>query len=267
MARGVKNFHPSLARRLYVLSAVALAVAAAGCSPKPEASQDPDAYMRSKGYARAPQILSVTGSGGVATVSGQAVPEGRVRFLYGGQRAIGVTADSKGRFKADLPLSGQGGLFDVAVEDTGRLVQAEGRLFIPPEAPQKAVLMRSGSSSLPVAPQGQGIAFVDYDAAGAMMITGVAKPGAAISAVVDGESWPKQAQAATDGSFTAVTQIPPPGDTVAAVNVTVQAGGQSFQRAVPVSHPTAGDSVTPVDGGWRVDWAVPGGGMQTTIVF
>ncbi len=267
MACGVKKF-PSPSLRLLPAVAVLGVALLAGCSPKPQAVQDADAYMRAQGYARAPQILGITGSGDTVTVSGEAAPEGRVRFQYGGQHSIGITADSRGRFKAELPLTAQGGLFDISMEDTGRLVQAEGRLFIPPGAPQKAVLMRAGSPSLPLAPGGAGIAVVDYDAAGAMMITGIAAPHVAIAATIDGESWPKQPAGGDKGAFTAICQIPPPQDAATPVNVVIQAGGATFTRSVPVSKAPQGDRITAIDGGgWRVDWIVPGGGMQTTVVF
>ena len=268
MACGVKKIDTFLARRLKTLLLVGVAtVSVAACSPKPQAAQDTDDYMRSKGYSRAPQILSVTANGNMVSVSGDAVPGGRVRFLYGDQRAIGVTADSKGRFSADLPVTPQGTLFDVSMEDAGQLMQAEGRLFVPPGAPQKAVLLRAGAPSLPVMRQGSGIAVIDYDAAGAMMVTGVAAPGAAISVTVGEEIWPKQPAAAADGTFTAVCQIPPVQDDAGQVSLSVKAGQANWQQVIPVSRAPDGDHISAVSGGWRIDWALPGGGAQTTLVF
>ncbi|MEI9902722.1 MAG: hypothetical protein WDN06_01120 [Asticcacaulis sp.] len=251
---------------LFLLGVAGLAMAA--CTPKPQQAQDDDSYMRAKGYARAPQITVVAGSGGTVTVSGLALPGGRVRFLYGADRAIGVTADSKGRFKADLPTTAQGGLYDISMEDTGRQVEADGRLFVPPAAPQKAVILRAGAPSRPVAHPGPGITLVDYDAAGAMLVTGVAAPQAAIAIEVDGVSWPKQPRAAADGAFTATCQIPPLEDTAVTLDITVAAGSETWNRTIAVSRsPSGGDRITAVNGGWRVDWVLPGDGMQTTLVF
>lgn len=268
MALAVKKIDTFLAQRWKTLILLGIAtIAAAACSPKPQAAQDTDDYMRSRGYSRAPQILSVTANGNMVSVSGKAVPEGRVRFLYGDQRAIGVTADSKGRFSADLPVTPQGTLFDVSMEDSGQLMQAEGRLFVPPGAPQKAVLLRAGAPSLPVMPRGTGIAVVDYDAAGAMMVTGAAAPGAAISLTVGEEIWPKQPAAAANGLFTAICQIPPPEDEASQISLSVKAGQANWLQMITVSRPPEGDHISATPGGWRIDWALPGGGSQTTLVF
>ncbi len=268
MACGVKKIFafPATVVRLAVLTGLAVAT---GCSPKPEAAQDPDAYLRAAGYSPAPQILSVTGNGNTAIITGQALPGGRVRILYGEQRAIGLTADTKGRFSADVPLGPEGGLFDISMDDAGRMMQAEGRLFIPLGAPQKAILLRGGAPSLAVSPKAvQGVAVIDYDAAGAMTVMGRVTPGAAIVVTVDNESWPKQPPAGADGLFVAVCQFLPPQADTTPINVTVAAGSQTWNRVIAVSAPPSGDRITAVEGGgWRVDWAVPGGGMQTAMVF
>lgn len=255
----------TMGARLTVLTGLAVVCA---CSPKPQAAQDPDAYLRAAGYSPTPQILSVTGSGNTVTITGQALPGGRVRILYGDQRATGVTADAKGRFSADVPLQPGGGLYDVSMDDAGRMMQAEGRLFIPPGAPQRAILLRGGAPSVALSPKTEpGVAVIDYDAAGAMIVTGKAAAGAAIVVTIDNESWPKQPPAGADGLFVAVCQFLPPQADAAPINVTVTAGQQTWNRVISVSTPPATDRITAVDSGWRVDWKVPGGGMQTAMVF
>jgi len=232
-----------------------------------EARKDYAGVLRAQGYA-SPPVITARAQGGPGTliITGQAQPEGRVRFLYGQQRAIGVTADASGKFTAELPAGLEGSVYDLSTEDNGRLIHAEGRLFVPPGQPAKAVLLRPGTASLPVTPQGLGIAVVDYDSAGALGITGRAGPKAALDLLVDGEIR-AQPNARDDGVFTAMTQIAPPGDAPQTVSLSADAASTSWKRQIAVTKPVAGDRVTPIPEGWRIDWTLPGGGAQTTLVF
>jgi hypothetical protein len=243
-------------------------LATAGCQPGPrEARQDDSEVLKAQGYAAAPVIMAVTQGGpGTLVITGQAQPDGRVRVLYGQQRAIGVTADASGRFSAELPASPEGSVFDLSTEDNGRLIHAEGRLFVPPGQPAKAVLLRPGSASLPITPQGLGIAVVDYDSAGALGITGRVGPKAALDVWVDGEIR-AQPNARGDGLFTATTQIAPPSEAARTVSIATDAASTSWKRDILVTRPVGGDRVTPIPEGWRVDWTLPAGGTQTTLVF
>ncbi len=251
--------------------ACAAAVLLTACHPGPAKTRNDDVQkLMDNGYSPAPVVTQVTQSGpGMLTVNGQALPDGRVRFILGPQRAIGVTADSKGRFSADLPADPKGSVFDLLMEDRGRLMHAEGRLFVPPGQPTKAVIMRAGAASLPVAVQPEGIAVLDYDAAGALAVSGRVAPKTAVDVVVNGELRGAQPVSAADGAYTAMTQmVPAPGDVPAALNIVIEAGGATWKRDVTVSRPTDdGDRVTLIPEGWRVDWKVPGGGVQTTLVF
>ncbi len=255
---------------LKILPALSLALPGLyGCEP-PHTAPRPNhaAELRAAGYTGAPVITAVSQpSAGTVVVSGQALPDGRVRFLYGQDRAVGVTADSQGRFSAELPVSGAGGLYDLSMEDSGALLHAEGRLFVPAGQPARAVLLRPGAPAQPIAAPNLGITVVDYDSAGALGVVGRVAPHAGVNLVVEGEV---RAQPISDpnGMYSAVTQIPPPTDATAMVAVSAEAAGAQWKRAVPVSRPAADqDAVTAIDGGWRVDWRMPGGGIQTTLVF
>ncbi|WP_443747303.1 hypothetical protein [Asticcacaulis solisilvae] len=255
---------------LKTLPLLCLTLAALSACDKPKVAPRPDhaAELRAAGYTGAPVITAVSQpSPGTVVVTGKALPDGRVRFLYGQDRAVGVTADSQGRFSAELPISGAGGLYDLSMEDSGALLHAEGRLFVPAGQPAKAVLLRPGSPAAPLTPPGLGIVVVDYDSAGALGVVGRVAPRAGINLVVDSEV---RAQPISDpnGMYSAVTQIAPPTDNKAMVTVSAEAAGAEWKRAVPVSKPAADqDAVTAIDGGWRVDWRMPGGGVQTTLVF
>ncbi len=239
----------------------------AACKEKPKATEATSA-LEAAGYWRAPEITGVDQTGSnMFVVTGQTIPNARVRFSYSGQRAVGVTSDSKGRFRAELPSGPDGGLFDLSTEDSGRSMHADGRLFIPAGAPGKTVLMRPGAPSLALFNDLTAVAVIDYDRAGAVAIAGRVAPTAAIEVVLNGEI---RARTTSDdrGFYTATTQIEPPDESEAANTLSVMAGGKEYVRNFKDSRiNTDGDRITRFEDGWRVDWVLPGGGMQTTLVF
>ena len=238
--------------------------------PVAQAGADHSTELRQYGYTAAPVIMTVAQpSPGTVVVTGRALPDGRVRFLYGQARAVGVTADSQGRFTAELPISGAGGIYDLSMEDGGALQHAEGRLFVPAGQAARAVLLRAGASAAPIAAPAMGIATVDYASAGAMRVSGRVGPRALVNVMVADTSWPQPAPSGADGKYSAITQLlPPPSDTPVNITLSTEAAGAEWKRTISVSAP-AGDQdlVSVIPGGWRVDWHVPGGGMQTTLVF
>ncbi len=242
-------------------------------APKPVAPEDAAAAaLEARGYTHAPAITSVAASNpGFIVIGGDAPADSRVRFAFadslkGGAQAVGVTADGQGHFHAEVPVTAAGGLYDVTVDDGGRPRQAEGRLFVPPGRPDKAVLMRPGAPSRLLQPGALGVMVADYDAAGAFAVSGRVAPDADVTVMVNDEI---RAQVHSDakGDFDAETQVPPPGPEPQAVTVVVQAAKASFRRDLQVVNPSAGDYVTPITAGWRADWKLPGGGGQSTVVF
>ncbi|WP_349322042.1 hypothetical protein [Asticcacaulis sp. MM231] len=258
--------HVTDLHRLLSFTAMVALTTLAGCNGKPALPEAPDA-MRAAGYSRAPQIIEVAQAGSnMFVVTGQTIPDARVRFGYDGNRAIGVTSDSKGRFRAELPAGPQGGLYDLSTEDGGRLMYAEGRLFIPPLAPQKAVLMRAGSPSLALFNDDTEVAVLDYDAAGALAISGRVTPSAAVEVILNGDIW--RTTSDDRGYYNATTQIEPPLKTETPNSLTLVVGEKQIKRDFTDVLPAGNeDAISRVGEGWRVAWKLPGGGMQTTLVF
>ena len=224
--------------------------------------------LEAAGYWRAPQITGVDQAGSnIFVVTGQTIANARVRFSYSGRRAVGVTSDSKGKFRAELPSGPDGGLFDLSTEDSGRTMHADGRLFIPAGAPEKTVLMRPGAPSLALFNETTPVATIDYDRAGALAVAGRVAPATAIEVVLNGEI---RARTNSDdrGFYNATTQIDPPVERETANSLSIIAGGKETVRNFNDSR-IAGDndSIIRVGDSWRVDWVLPGGGMQTTLVF
>ena len=63
------------------------------------------------------------------------------------------------------------------------------------------------------------------------------------------------------------SQIAVPTDQVVPTTLIVEAGSDRAERTIPVSRAGAGDAITRLPDGWRVDWVLPGGGQQTTLVY
>lgn len=254
--------------RSFLIGVAALLVLTGCTRPTATNGDDDNAALRAAGYSRAPQITGVEqGGGDTYIVTGVAMPDGRVRFDYGGSRAIGVTADAKGRFRAPLPAGPDGGLYDVSTEDNGRLMHAEGRLFIPSHRPDQAVLIRAGAPSLPLLDKSQAIAVVDFDAAGAIAISGHIATQNVVDILIDGDIR-AQVRPDADHGYSALSQIAPPSTTPTKVALEVRVDGKSEAKSITVSLPQGeDDQISLIPGGWRVDARLPGGGMQTTLIF
>lgn len=256
-----------------------MALVVTACQPKVHAA-DPAAAeaaaLEAKGYAHAPVVESIGLDGkSFAVIEGQATPDGRVRLAFsdplrkGGAQAVGVTADSNGHFRAEVPITPLGGLYDVSMDDNGRAMQAEGRLFVPPGQPDKAVLIRAGSPSLPLFNGGGAFAVVDYDARGAIAVSGHVAGGQTVMVQADGEAV-AQAEAGKDGVYSASTGISPAGLN-RPLTLSIRAGAVTASHAVVLAADqlatVKSDQISAVDGGWKIDWALPGGGVQSTLVF
>lgn len=242
-------------------------------APKDSAAEEA-AALEAKGYTHAPAITAVAGGEpGFVVVGGDAPADSRVRFAFtdplkGGVQAVGVTADALGHFHAEVPMTASDGLYDITVDDGGRPRQAEGRLFVPPDHPERAALLRPGAASRLLRPHALGVTMSDYDAAGAFAVSGRVAPDAAVTVIVNNEI---RALVRSDhqGNFDAATQVPKPGPVPQTETVIVQAGKDSFRRDVQVvgADPATGDRMTATPDGWRIDWHLPGGGGQSTVVF
>lgn len=268
----------SLARPFVLAAVFAGAALLGGCQPQHAVPKDPAAQeaaaLEAQGYTHAPVITAVeAGEGGFDVVSGQAPADSRVRFAFtdplkSASQAVGVTTDGQGHFHAEVPVTGNGGLYDVTVDDGGRPRPAEGRLFVPPGRPDKAVLLRPGTSSRILQPQDLGVMVADYDAAGAFALSGRVAPNADVTVIVNDEI---RAEVHSDaqGVFDAATQVPQPGPAALPVRVIVQAAKASFKRDLQVvaPPPRAKDQISATAEGWRIDWQLPGGGQQSTVVF
>lgn len=238
-----------------------------GCQPRDNQASDEGPFLATNmGYVRAPEILKVSiANNGVVRISGIARPDGRVRLISGQGQAFGVTANTRGEFEANLPGNTQGSLYDVSMEESGRLMKAEGRLFVLPAQPERAVFMRSGSPSLPLSPHAPLLAVVDYDSLGGVAVSGRTKAKAVVALSVNGSDI---ARVKADEAGLYYTLLPLRQSLAGQdVTLTARSEGAIDSRQLNIVSTGVADSVQPAGNAWRVDWSLPGGGVQTTIVY
>ncbi len=236
------------------------APAADGGAPQPNEAPQPT-------FQRPPVVTSVSaGPGGVQLVKGVAAPDARIRALTPDPASYGATAGHDGRFSLELPAIGRGRLVHISIEAADRSTPAIGWLFIPPDKPERAVLLRPGTAAATL--EGAGLlAAIDYDPGGAAAASGRTKPNAAVEIFVDGEKAGDAKAGPSGGWSVRLATAKPLAEGPHAIHV--QTSDARVDRTVVLSsHKAAGvfQAVREPDG-WRVDWTPSGGGAQTTLVL
>ncbi len=234
-----------------------------------EARAEPAASDAPAGYVRPPRIAAaVRGADGGTVLSGQSEADVRLRLASPDGGAYGATADDHGRWSITLPPSADLRLFGLSEELSGRLVQGEGYVAVLPTPGRSAVLLRAGggASSLEDSAVPQ-LTTVDFDAAGSGVISGIAKPGAALRALIDGAA-AGETHAGQHGRYSLGMASIKPGDH----QIQLQSPAGAAQATVTFSAPPASIPGLPYRGqrqgdAWRIDWLTPGGGPQTTLVL
>jgi hypothetical protein len=153
---------------------------------------------------------------------------------------------------------------------SGRLVHSEGALILIPYAGPPALLVRAGAGALvfsgkTVRPS---LDALDYDPSGFLAAAGRTRPGSSVRLTMDGVL-AGVGQADSGGRFSILAPNRPlPFGTHAAL--VQSADGQDEQRfTIAPPDPTLSTyyKVDPIPEGWRLEWALTGGGVQTTLVF
>ena len=238
-----------------------------GCSrPNPEANVYDDSAMVEAGYTRAPSISSIKIVGQhEVTIKGVTMPDGRARFLHMGQ-AVGFTADAKGRFAARLPLDKSGDVYEFQIEDRGRLVKAEGVIFIPCCDVSRTALLRPGASSIVLGGATAAISSIDINGGQAISVSGYVKPNQAVTLYINGS---KNSQTLSDkqGRYEFLS------DTKSgnAQQIIIESASGRFEKmidlGVPLKMEGTSSHINETQQAWIVNWGLVGGGTQTSYIF
>lgn len=255
---------PALAGALVATLCLAACHGAGQAQGDTQATPDPAEAAQPK-FIPPPVILSVSpGPGGSAEVNGLAAADSRIRAVTTDQASYGATTGHDGRFTLELPPVGRTRLVSLSMEGPNRSTVATGWLFVPPDLPQRAVLLEAGAPAQPLAGAGP-IAAVDYDAGGGVTVSGRTGANETVGLALDAG----QAQAIrTDASGVWSMHFP---DALTAGRHVLHLRSRTANLDRPIllaPRPFQGvfEAEREADD-WRVDWRPRGGGAQTTLVF
>jgi hypothetical protein len=176
-------------------------------------------------------------------------------------------ADRHGVWSVALP-GGLARLYAISAVVGARTVHAEGALVTAPGALSQAVVVRAGYAAMPlVARAATDIATVDYDPQGSIAVAGDAPAGAKLTLAVDGAP-AATGEANAEGRYALMAANRRL--TFGMHGLQVQAAGQRVDRSVTLEPPTplsAPYQAWSTAQGWRVEWALNGGGVQTTLIL
>jgi len=255
-------------------AALTLTLAQGACSrqgPSPaRQAQASGAEAPDQGYRAAPLVSGVTqAADGAVTLSGRALPSSHVRMVSPAGARIDTPANGAGVWAAPIGPVSEPALYRLTEEAGGQTVDAEGFVAVLPGGPAVA-LLRAGAGAEVVRDAGKApltILAVDYDGAGAAVVSGRAAAATPVRVMVDGQPAVEGA-AGADGRFSLT--LPKP----------LVTGRHRLQAQTPqalagvevVLTPPAPPKNAPYQAhaesfGWRVDWTTPGGGAQTTLLL
>jgi len=257
---------------LRVAAAVALAAVAAACGAPDSgvgaASVAPSAA--DVGYAAPPSLTGAVRTGARLALSGLAPPGSEVQLASPEGQRYAAETGADGAWTLELPAPSAPGMYAFSAQEQDRVVRGEGALLVTPSPGPSALLLRPGFGALsPGGAEDQPrMVAVDYDASGGAAVAGLARPGAAVRLSVD-DAPAGLAQADALGRFAVVAANRTLGPGPHRIQVETEQGRS--QVVIDVSPAAAlGASAyraTRRGGGWRIDWAPPGGGVQTSLVF
>lgn len=231
----------------------------------PSASTQADAAEA--GYVAPPRVEQVVREGAGLVLTGAGAPDASVRLGAPTGEVFTGQTDAKGRWRLTVPSSSSVRLYGLSMTRGDRTVQAEGYVMVTPEG--SVALLRAGSGAWRLS-QGSAsphILAVDVDPEGGAVISGVATPGAGLSARVD-RSPRGGGQVGEDGRFF-ISLSEPLGSGAHDIQVSGEGGEQRVTVVVSPAAPLVNGPVRAqrTQAGWRADWMTPGGGVQTTVLI
>ncbi len=265
-------------RRLRLITLAILSTALSAChhgsdastSANAQASVSPDAAAAEQGYLAPPQVIRADiDPAGVISLNGGAGPGAKVELQSPEGEGRSTTAQASGAWRLRLPAVSRPRMFALSEIVDGRVVHAEGALIVLPRPAPAAVLARAGFGSLILEHSGPepSLTTIDYDPGGFAAFSGTAKPGSTVRLSLDGAP-AGLAQADAMGRYA-----------VLAANhrlsfgahlASLATGSGEIRRSFQLIQPGPLTSPYQAQGeadGWRVEWAAPGGGVQTTLIL
>ncbi len=234
-----------------------------------DAASPQQAIASEASYLAPPRPTAVViDRGGGLRVSGQAPRRSAVELVSPEGEQAQTIANARGDWTTRLPPSSAPKLYAISALLGGRTLHAEGALVTTPGAAVPAVVLRAGYAALPLKPgRATEIATVDYDPSGFIAVAGEAPPHARLALRVDG-SPASVGQADETGRYALLAENRRL--SLGAHQLQVIGPDRTAERAVTLDPPaplTAPYLALPSPSGWRVEWALNGGGVQTTLIL
>jgi hypothetical protein len=231
--------------------------------------------MAEAGYLPPPQLVSVSRSPTALTLTGRAAPNAQVELTAWEGDDLNASASRTGAWRLMLPAVTRPRMFALAAKLDGRgasdrLVHSEGALILLPPSGPPALLVRAGAGAeVFAAPTVRpALDALDYDPSGFSAAAGRARPGAMVRLIMDGAlAGAGQADAGGRYSILAANSRLAFGAHTALVQSADGQADRRFTISPPGPTLTTPYQVDPTPAGWRLEWAIPGGGVQITLVF
>jgi hypothetical protein len=255
-------------------AALALTVTLGACNRSgqfPARQAQADAEATDSGYRAAPRVSRATkAADGAVTLTGRALPSSQVRMVtLRGLDAGPIHADGSGVWTALIGPVTEPAIYSLTEAAGGQTVQADGLIAVLPGAPTVA-LLRAGFGAQVVQDADAAplkILAVDYDVAGAAVVSGRAPASSPVRVRVDDQP-PVEGAAGPDGRFSLTLPKPLPGGGHRLQLQTPQAAAEAQVAVTPPAPPKNAPYQAHAESfGWRVDWITPGGGAQTTLLL
>jgi hypothetical protein len=222
-----------------------------------------------EGYLAPPRATAAQVRDGVLRVEGEAPPRSKVELVSPEGDLLHAVADGRGLWRARLPGTSPRLYAISATAPGGRTVHAEGALVSAPGALAPAVMVRAGDAARPLLRSTiVELATVDYDPSGVLAVAGSAPPHAALALLVD-DAPAAVGQADAGGRYALLSA----NHRVAfgPHRLAIRSPAGLSMREVVLQPPEALTSpyraLPAPGGGWRVEWALTGGGEQTTLIL
>ena len=250
--------------------------AALGGCGRPASQAGPASGVDPAGYVAPPTLTQATGlADGGATLSGHGPAGAVVRLRAPDGASYSDITSAGGVWSISLPPTDAPRMFAFDAEARGRMLHGDGAVLVLPSQDTPALLLRSGFGAVPIE-QGATrrgdpltLATLEYDGGGGGSVSGFAAPGASVRFFIDGQPV-GGGQGDVTGRFALLDLNAHEPLGLGPRLVRIESRGQAVEVKASVTQPDPGPSIFHAarDGDlWRVDWRLPAGGAQTTIVF